>query len=298
MDVDEWQKRLEDNFSSSGVVGGHLLGVIEAEQAYGRHVLGRFHGQSVLMDSFQSFYIETLVLAEKYVSTHGWPQDAPYYSTILVYYLTAFRGFRACQNLFVHGYPLDGYALMRSLKDRALLLSGIGHNLTTFEAITATARRDREREERRVLSLMIGDTSGLPEDEIKELTFWQGLFHQEVHGANFTFLTELGAVARGERPMSIGPLPDDRSVGMYMNRAVEMGWLFTRLLPYLLPVEEAYGSEWAKRLAILDDSFRASEQALADLDKRIGTAFIALVNEKFAFSEGFHYVEADGSGAG
>lgn len=295
MDVEEWQKRLEDNFTECGMVGGHLLEVIEMEKAYGQHIVASFHGQSLLMDSFQSFFIETLRLAQAWVAGNGWPEGCPYYSPILVFYLTVFRNFRACQNLFVTGYPLDGFALFRNVKDRALLLCGIARNLTTFEAITAAEKKDRMREERRVFDLIIGKNSGLSAEARDEIARWERLFHQEVHGSKLSYFIELGEITRGERPLSVAPVPDDRSIAMYMNRVVEVGWMFTRLFPYLQPAEGAFGEDWLKKQAILDDSFRVSEQALARLKKKIADVLIDVVDAKFSFPEVFHYFEADGS---
>ncbi|MDY0341212.1 MAG: hypothetical protein RBS17_08365 [Coriobacteriia bacterium] len=176
-----------------------------------------------------------------------------------------------------------------------MFLGGLAHNLTTFEAITALEHGDRVREEQRVKKLMVGADSGLNEADRDVLRHWEQLFNREVHGATLSFVTELGDWARGQRPLSIGPTLDDRSVGMYMNRAVEVGWPFTRLLPYLQPEKGAFGSEWEARLSVLDDSFRVSEQALASLDKKIGEVFTTLVDTRFCFPTGFCYFEADGS---
>ncbi len=295
MDVAEWLKRLEDNFSAYGMVGGHLLEVIEMERAYGEQFVATFHGHSVLMDSFQSFFIETLRSVQAWVQEHGWPAQPSSYATVFFYYVTALRSFRACQNLLLHGYPLDGYARFRDLKDRAVLLGGLAHNLTTFAALTALEHNDRVCEERRVRRLIVGKDSGLDSVDREVLRDWEQLFNREVHGAMLSFITELGDWARGERSISIGPTLDERSVSMYMNRAVEVGWLFTRLLPYLQPAKGAFGTEWETRLSILDDSFRISEQALADLDKKIGAVFIKLVYAKFSFPADFCYFEADGT---
>ena len=93
-----------------------------------------------------------------------------------------FRRVRACENLLLNGYPLDGYALLRDLKDRAIFLAAIAHNLTTWNALLGfgqgvpvpTSRETRltdaeqqlmkknaEREEHRLLDLMIRKKSGL-----------------------------------------------------------------------------------------------------------------------------------------
>jgi|SRR5579872_934457 len=79
MSVAEWQKRLADTFTVNGLVGGHLLITDEAENNVSNHLLRKFHGQDVLLSSFQSFFIETLLLANMKVKAHGWPKNGPNY---------------------------------------------------------------------------------------------------------------------------------------------------------------------------------------------------------------------------
>ena len=46
------------------------------------------------------------------------------------------------------GYPLDAYSLMRDLKDRAFLLAGVAHNITTFPTIIGAVTKGRESVQR------------------------------------------------------------------------------------------------------------------------------------------------------
>jgi hypothetical protein len=142
---------------------------------------------------------------------------------------------------------------------------------------------------------MIRKDSGLPEEIRKELDRWEQMFHEQVHGSKFTFFLEGGDWMQGKGPISIGPLPNEKSMAMYMNRAAEIGWMLTRLLPYLQPVQDAFGAAWKDRYIILDDSFRTMVKALSDLGKQIADAFIFFIDKKFAFPETFHYSEVDGS---
>jgi len=309
MDVAEWQKRLEENFTVNGEVGGNLFDIFHQERTCGEYFENTFHGQCVLMNSFQSFYIETIKNAFNWVAANGWPKDCKYYTSILVYYIIAFRSFRACENLLLKGYPLDGYALLRDLKDRCIFLAGIVHNITTFAALLGLKgiktrkeledrpkiKKQRKKEEHRVLDLMIRKNSGLPNDIIKELGRWEQLFHEEVHGSTFSFNRELMDWVQGKSPLSIGPTPKEDSMAIYMNRASEIGWLLVRLLPYLQPEKNAFGNIWQNKQQILDDSFRYMQQALSKLGKKIGGAFIRFVDEKFNFSDPFFYFEADGT---
>jgi hypothetical protein len=85
MDVGEWQKRLEDNFTEYGMVGGHLLKIIEKEKACGKFYVETFHGQLVLIDSFQSFYVGTIRSVQEWVANHGWPEQYENYAPILYF---------------------------------------------------------------------------------------------------------------------------------------------------------------------------------------------------------------------
>ena len=309
MDVAEWQERLEKHFTVNDLVGGNLSEVIDLEHAYGQYFIDNFHGQSVLIDSFQSFYIETLRRTLKWVAENGWPKECETYSAMFLYFVVLFRRFRACEILLLKGYPLDGYSLLRNLKDSTILLAGIAHNMTTFTSILGKAdpgtltdeywkkmKNDRKDEERRVLSRMIRKDSGLPTEVIAELEIWEQLFHEEVHGSKLTFSIEMKEWIRGETPLSIGPSPRELSTALYMNRTTEIAWLLVRLLPYLQPVEKAFGNEWHRKHQILDDSFRYASQELSKSGKNIGDAFIKFVDEKFFFRTPFYYVEANGSG--
>jgi hypothetical protein len=94
-----------------------------------------------LLCSFQSFFIETLILASKEVSAYGWLKNAPNYSVVLAAFFMLLRPFWSCEILYMKGYPLDGYALMRDIKDRALLIAGVSRNLTTFPQILGRSSR-------------------------------------------------------------------------------------------------------------------------------------------------------------
>ena len=206
------------------------------------------------------------------------------------------------------GYPLDGYALLRDLKYRCIFLAGIAHNITSVSALfgiqgleSATIeewpkiKKRRKKEEGRILSKMIRKDSGLSEEIRKELDRWEQMFHEQVHGSKFTFFLEGGDWMVGKGPISIGPLPNEKSMAMYMNRAAEIGWMLTRLLPFLQPAQNAFSAEWRGRYNILDDSFRVMVQSLSDIGKKVADAFMFFIDKKFAFPETFYYFEADGS---
>ncbi len=307
MDVSVWQKRLEENFSHRGIVGGHLLEIIEMEKAYGEFFVKKYHGQSVLIDSFQSFFIETLQVAQDWIQSKGWPTKAPNYVPMYLYFLTLFKSFRACENLLISGYPYDGYALLRDIKDRIMFLGAIAKNITTLPKImgygllgVSSSPGEYKRikpiimkEEKKAHNKMLRKESDLPKDIKEELTRWEQLFHEEVHGSRFTYFMEGPEWLKGGKPPSLGPKPKDLPMLMYMNRASEIGWLLVRLLPFLQPIEKAFGDSWFKRHEILDDSFREMIKSLSELGKKIADAFIYFADDKFKFPDTFHYFEAD-----
>ena len=302
----EIYKRLIDTFPAAN---SSIRGVVEDEDEVGRQLAQQFPGQYALMDAFQGFYIDTLDFVRRDIANNGWPKGAPYYSVAWLYHSNLFRRFRACENLVRKGYPLDGYALMRDIKDRALMLAGIAHNIATFPQIMGavelpppTDRHEygkkstkiRKDTEQRVTHRLMGKNSGLAPDIQSELTLWDTFFHYELHGGGVTLTTELAAIARGAAP-NIGPTFNHDSFAMYINRSSEIGWFLLRLLPYLQIGENAFGDEWHAKYAILDDTFRFMVRILTSLGKNIGEALIVLVDEKFAFKQPFHYREADGS---
>ena len=306
MDVSEWQNRLERYFTVNGVIGGHLLEIIDKEKKYGEYVTTKFHGQRVLMDSFFSFFIETIRIVNSEIKKKGWPTNYPQYGPTILFYVTLFRSFRAAENLFTCGYPLDGYALVRDIKDRAIFLGAIVNGITSLSKIfgyggvkvlteeTYKELKDkRKKEEFRVLNLMIRTKSGLGEPVRFELQKWENFFREEVHGSKLTYFTEGGKWLKGEIPLSIGPVPMERSCAIYMNRASEIGWLIVRLFPYLQLEAHSFGEEWADKWNVLDDSFRIMIKALEKLGKKIASAFINFVDIKFPFGPATSYHEKE-----
>ncbi len=300
--IKAWQARLEENFNYNGIVGGQLYSVIDAEKECGEYFVRKFQGQNVLMDSFQGFFIETIDSVYIEVKRNGWPEDCPHYTPIFLYFISIFRGFRACENLVQHGYPFDGYALLRNVKDRVIFLAAVAHGITNFSSIHGyEGSKDKDRkekgnkrklEERRVLGLFLRKDSGLSADVIQELELWENLFHAEVHGSKLSYAQDLGKIKDG---IIVPPEPtiNGISMGLYMNRVVEVAWMITRLFPFLQPHEDAFGLKWGRRQKILDESFKFMETGLIDLDKKIGAAFITFIDKKFSFPEPFFYTEKD-----
>jgi len=307
--IGEWQKRLADTFTVDGLIGGSLQRVFDAEDAAGNYLVNTFRGQNILLDSFQSFFIDTLTLANEKIKTNGWPKGRINYPVALAYFFNLFRRCRACEILYMKGYPLDAYALMRDIKDRTFMLAGVAHNMITFSGIIGApattltdpmeykkqTTKNRKDAEHRITNGLMGKTSGLPVNHQGNLKIWDEFFNYEVHGGGVSLGQELSAISKGRIPQ-IGPSVNQDAFVMYMNRSAELGWLIVRVFPFLQLLEEAFGKEWEGRRQVLDDSFRYMLEGFNNLGKQLGPSFIAMVDTKFVFKQPFYYFEADGSG--
>jgi hypothetical protein len=305
-EIKEWQKRLTDTFTVEGLVGGSMMYIFDKENKSEEHIVTTFHGQSVLMDSFQSFFADTLTMAIQRVASDGWPKNS--YAVALAWFLTLFRRCRACELLFVKGYPLEGYALIRDIRDRAFMMSATAHNMVTIAAVVGAvqiptsdpkykelSKKERKKIERRVNDWMIGQSSGLSSKDKDGLKGWSDLFDLEVHGGRLSLTQEIGALSKPNYKPEIGPAGNEEGLAMYMNRAAELNWLIVRLLPFLQRHDNDFGEDWNKAWTVLDDSFRYMVESLGSLGKEIAQSFIAMVDSKFVFKQPLHYFEPNGT---
>jgi hypothetical protein len=306
MTLNEWQRRLSETFSHAGVIGGSLFSVFNAEDVAASYVVNTFKGQNVLLDSFMGFFVDTLGLAYQQISEKGWPKERQNYPVALVCFTNLFRRFRACELLYGRGYPLDAYALMRDLKDRAMMLGAVAHNKLKFSELIGapetpitdadrygrTRTRNRKDAEQRISHGTMGKNSGLSPEAQSDLKLWGDFFNNEVHGGQLTLMQELGRVAKGELPQ-VGPATGQDAFVLYMNRSAEIGWMIVRLLPFLQTTENLFGDRWRAELQILDESFRYRVEELWAIGKRVGGSFITMMDTHFTFQEPFYYFEAD-----
>lgn len=316
MEAQEWQDRLEKHFSTDGVVGANLKSISEQEEAYDFAFTFGLKGQDILIHSFLSFYVDTFRIAWNFVAQNGWPENKENYPMTLAYFLVIFRSFCACEKLARKGYPYDAYALLRDIKDRAIYLCGLSNNHTTLPALIGASptlktvegpqkpkqaveslrviKRVAMAEEKRIKNKIVGAESGLANDTKEQITFWEEMFHLEVHGSRLTLMALIGDWT-SSGTLTLGPKFNEYYHAMHANRASEIGWFVTRLLPFLKLKPEAFGDEWEEKYAILDDSFKYMVTALSNIGKPIGDALIDLVETKFAFKEPFIYFEPDGT---
>ncbi|HTB14453.1 MAG TPA: hypothetical protein VK752_22940 [Bryobacteraceae bacterium] len=232
---------------------------------------------------------------------------APHYPVAFVGFANLFRRFRACEILYSRAYPLDGYALMRDLKDRAFMMAAVALNRMTFldslglkEGLSPSQKdfgektaENRRKVDNRITQEFIGKSSGLSKEAMDDLKRWDDSFNLEVHNASLTWTHEMKALIQGEMAPRFGPSTTEEGYAIYQNRSAEIGWIITRLLPFLQPSEAAFGDEWLGKRKILDDAFRHMSDGLATtLNKRIGSSFIELMDKKFRLKESFHYFES------
>jgi hypothetical protein len=206
---------------------------------------------------------------------------------------------RAAEVLSVNGYPLDGYALQRNLKDQAIAVGAVVGGISSFPALygvkestsTPWTKKDqrvafnrRKAEEKQIFSRMIGKSSGLDVAHLEALTQWNELFHIQVHGSRLSTMREIFSWIRDKKDFSVGPRIDDDSSALYMNRFTEIAWMTLRLLPFLQTDKVCFTNEWQHQSEMLDNALRVSVEGLGSLGKKIAPAFIAMIEQKFATS--------------
>jgi hypothetical protein len=306
VDINDWIEKLESNFNYDNQ-SKHLLSMVISSELQFQHDLQEKYSLHLLLNkSFQKFFLETIDSINFWLMNNRPKHEL--FNVIFVLYIAMFRRFRACEKLLLHGYPLSGYALLRDLKDIAIFLGGIAHNLTTFNKVfgyigrsavsdqKARKRRQKiKKEEQRIKDWMLKKDSGLPTETIENLMAWELLFHEEVHGSKFTFYGELNRWMESSKVPSSGPVWDEAGLAMYLNRSSEVCWMILRLLPFIQPVRNVFSTEWRDRMKILDNSFRYVEEDLLKNGLQFADAFIQFIDSKFNFPGDFHYFDADGS---
>src|SRR3954471_2493265 len=105
MDVGEWQRALEDNFTFNGVIGGMILpSTMEQERICGSYFVKKFHGHRILADSFLDFVAITLRSVGDGHSKHGW-MPHPYYSICLLEFVSPVSWYACRGNSFCKWLP-------------------------------------------------------------------------------------------------------------------------------------------------------------------------------------------------
>jgi hypothetical protein len=306
-DITRWHEQLRAEFSCGGIVGDNLYAVHVAEEAYEHFVCTQFKGYRLVHQCFLSFLRETLNVGEQVAMKLPNQSQWQWYRPLLAFGANIFSRARAAEILYLHGYPLDGYALLRDLKDRAIYLAGTLQGLTTlpdilgFESLSGeiaatdyweVGRRmatRRRKEQRSVLKQFTGRSAGLTPRLEEDLRRWEELFDEEVHLSVKTFFLEGGDWLKGRRGLPTGPQQNLFSQTMYMNRSAEVAWCLTRTLPIFQPASQAFGSEWARRWTLVQDNLHLLVSSLAEEGKDLVQSLVDWVNLKFPFDPKWSY---------
>jgi hypothetical protein len=300
MEVKEWLRRLDDAFGEGAFIGPALLPVITAEGDLAIATARRYAGFFALSSCLQSFVLETLTAAQRLPLAkrgEGW------YRAVLLSYAGSFRILRAAEILFLKGYPLNAYGLLRDLKDRIIAYGAIVNGYATFEEMNGwnivdvapgeftidhfrASREARKKVDRTVMHKMLGAQSGLTKQTREELRKWNEFFHSEVHGGRFTFALDGERWIRGRGPLPVFPAVTSGSSGdsMFITHYEELGWLLTRTLTSLQSKPSGFSSRWRERWHILEGSFRVVMEDRIAADHPVFAAFVEFAERKFDFS--------------
>ncbi|GEM_PF-1212430 len=308
--TEEWIGRLEKIFGHQD----RLQQYMAEEKQCGVVIANKYRGYHLLTDSFLDFYIETLQIAHSQIQNYQIHQKRSNYMIIFLFFVTILKSLRAAENIYAAGYPLDGYALLRDLKDRAIFIAAIISNVSSFSALygyrnfvqrgeTITPEnyksliKERKKEEKRVFDRMLWKNSCIEEKYRKEIEKWENLFHEEVHGSRLTFFYEGVNYLANKKSIPIAPKHTERSAALYMNRMNEVSWMVLRCLPFLQLKPRSFGESWDKKWEILDESFLILEKELSKMGKSIADVIIYLINAIFNMTPDTYYIDRD-SGIG
>ena len=303
-----WQQQLEEAFTFNGSIGGRSLpSMAEQEQICGAYCRDLKPDNQVLAACFLDFFATTLRLTASTYHEKGWPTD-PCYGLCTIEFVAQFRGFRAAEVLSQNGYPFDGYALLRDLKNQAIFIGAIAAGLSSFPALYDLPASPSEEccdelaqrgslyrsvdEERAIFSRMIGETSGLS-SHISALRKWNDLFNMKIHGSRSTVSIEMKAWGENKAHFLVGPRIDPGTAAIYGRRFVEVAWMTLRTLPFLQTEQARFTEDWRQHWSLLDRSMRLLvETAVKPSDEvPAAAAFIAMVDSKFAGDLSARYAE-------
>jgi hypothetical protein len=132
MDATEWSHRLNETFRNDGMLSPFLTEIIAGEERYVEALGPLIVEHTLLLDCFQAFWIETLQRA--LLAWPARPADATtyWYRPVLDEHIAQLRSLRGAEILLRHGYPTDGYALLRDMLEQAILYAAMGVGLTSF----------------------------------------------------------------------------------------------------------------------------------------------------------------------
>lgn len=305
MNVAEWQQRLERTFLTDVELNlyDHLL---DSENAFFLDWQNHLYGSRTLSKSFNIFLLDTLNCINK--SYIEGVQEKDFRFKAYLNLISLCRRFRGCEILCYQGYPEDGLSLLREIKDRAIIFSGINQGLTSFKKIYGhsafensnipedkklfCSSKEIKNEERKFFEIYWKKLQ-LANDEKEELEAWQKFFNWEVHGQRLTLAGPVLNWLKSNGPFPIYPEFSENNCAMYINRSHEVSWLLHRTLPVFQKFAHEFGSEWGQKWKILDESFNYMVASLEEIGKPIGKVLAAIIPKMTPFSPSNFWLDKD-----
>lgn len=271
-----------------------VFSLFEAESKYKGECI-KNQGFFIISDSFKCFFLESIELFNlKYIPNITAPLSVNYvlFSSRIV---SAFKLLCGAERIAIHGYPNQACTFLRSVFDNLVLVSAAAQGITTFENIDGikkdantdlkTSKKMRINTEYEIRKIMTGKKSGLSLKTIEHLDLIDNIFDLEIHSGGITRL-EANPWIRGEKPLPILPLFQEREFIMFMNRYLEVIWMYHRLLPLFQPKGFRFGKKWNQKWQIIDNTLKITEESFPEQSgKEMGAAVVEFIALKFPFTQ-------------
>lgn len=291
--ISEVLERLERISKHEGVPFGRVHLIFDAEQAHSKQAL-RFKGYLALSDAFKCLFLETVELFNTDIIPRISIPLSEFYPLFFSRLVHNFSAICGAERVALLGYPYQGYTVLRSVFDSAILTSAALQKVTDFYSIegiepdapfnAVTTKKLRKDTEFKTRQLMTGNNSALSQKTINELKVWDDMFDYETHGGRLSSTHAMDWM-KGNAPLAAVPMFEESAVALFINRFCEVGWMLHRLLPMVQPYDKRLPEAWAKKWRVVDESFEQMVYSLMEqLGKPIGGALVEFVNRKFPFS--------------
>lgn len=289
------EDRLSEISKYNDVPYGRAHIIFDAEEIFGRGAL-KYRGFLALSDAFKCFFLETVELINIPAASSAEIQAiSEHYLMFVPSLVQCFRTLCASERVTLHGYPYDGYTLLRNTFDSLVLLSAALQGITDFYSIeginsdgsfdAGKAKRLRKITERTVRRAMTGDQSGLSRSTCDELARLNDMFDWETHGGRLSRTHAIDWM-KGQGPLSVVPEFNEKSIALFLNRYLEIGWMAHRLLPCMRCHGTSTSETWREKWRTVDEAFSIHVASLTtELKKPVGAAVVELVNAKFPFDD-------------
>lgn len=292
-DIADFEARLFEISELDGVPYKRAYLIFDEEERHKQSAL-QFQGYLHLSDAFKCFFLETVEL----INTHARPKIkgnlSEFYGIFVPRLAFNFKSLCATERVSTHGYPLQGYSLLRNTFDDIVLTSACLQKITDFYSIEGlvpgsnfditSVKKLRKKTEFDVRQIMTGNKSGLKQETLDELAHWDALFDMEVHGGRLSLATSMRWM-RGDATLPVLPRFDEKEFALFMNRYCEICWMLHRLIPSLQPPNVPFPAEWEEKWVVIDESFELMVNSLTEqLGKKIGAAIVDFVKTKFPFN--------------